>query len=447
MNAKLRPFLLFAVILLVGGVSWAMLRHSPPKVQTKSSAPKTAPQNTKAQRVPYDPQQARATAEFWEARVKEDPTGALGWGNLAEAYARLMRETGDISYAQRSEKATRRSLQLLPGPSNNSSYNRLGHSLLTQHRFKEALKVADRIADKDTNAQRLRVDVLTELGRYGQAQKALLKIPYSGADPNWAAMQARLWEIEGRNPEAIKALQRAVKSADAQLDWPAETVAWFHYRLGQAYFNVGKADEARAQWQQGVEIFPRDYRSLTGLARLSAGQEKWDEALKYGTQAADIVPSLEIVALLGDVYQARGEADKAREQWQIIGAMRTLAKVQGTIYDRQRALFNADHDRDLDEALQLARGEIEQRQDVYAYDTLAWTSYKKGLLPQARGAMQKALAQGTRDALLEYHAGMIAEASGDRAKAKAHLQRALEFNPYFHPLAPRRIGALLQKWS
>ncbi len=447
MKAKIRPFLPLVAILLLTGASWALWQSGAPKYQTVSSLVQSAPQNTKPQRAPYDPQQARAMAQFWEARVKEDPAGALGWGNLAEAYSRLMRETGDISFAQRAEKATRRSLELLPGPSNNSSYNRLGHSLLTQHRFKEALKMADRIADRDVNAQRLRVDVLTELGRYDQAQKALLKIPYSGGDPNWAAMQARLWEIGGRNQDAIGALQRAVKAADAQLDWPAETVAWFHYRLAQAFFNVGNAQQARAQWQRALDIFPRDYRSLTGLARLNAGEENWDEALKFGNQSSEIVPTPEIVALLGDIYLARGDEKAAREQWQIIDAMRTLSKAQGTIYDRQRALFDADHDRDLDEALQLARGEIEQRQDVYAYDTLAWAAYKKGLLAQAREAMQNALKQGTRDALLEYHAGTIAEASGDRAKAKVHFQRALEFNPYFHPLAVRRIRALLAQWS
>lgn len=50
---------------------------------------------------------------------------------------------------------------------------------------------------------------------------------------------------------------------------------------------------------------------------------------------------------------------------------------------------------------------------------------------EARQWSQKALALGTHDALLYYHAGMIAHANSDRALAKQHLERARTINPYF----------------
>ena len=45
--------------------------------------------------------------------------------------------------------------------------------------------------------------------------------------------------------------------------------------------------------------------------------------------------------------------------------------------------------------------------------------------------IQQALRLGTRDALLHYHAGMIALARGHGEQARSHLETALEINPLF----------------
>jgi uncharacterized membrane-anchored protein len=50
--------------------------------------------------------------------------------------------------------------------------------------------------------------------------------------------------------------------------------------------------------------------------------------------------------------------------------------------------------------------------------------------------MAAALAQGTQDAMLMYHAGMIARAAGDREAARHYLERALAIAPAFDYAAP-----------
>ena len=57
--------------------------------------------------------------------------------------------------------------------------------------------------------------------------------------------------------------------------------------------------------------------------------------------------------------------------------------------------------------------------------------------------MARALAFGTRDAKLLYHAGMIALALGDQAKARSLLVEALDLDPSFDPLAASRARAVL----
>ncbi len=66
---------------------------------------------------------------------------------------------------------------------------------------------------------------------------------------------------------------------------------------------------------------------------------------------------------------------------------------------------------------------------MHAYDTLAWVSVKKGLQKDAEAAIEKALAQGTAEAPLFYHAGMIARAGGDQDRANTYFARARAINP------------------
>jgi Flp pilus assembly protein TadD len=53
---------------------------------------------------------------------------------------------------------------------------------------------------------------------------------------------------------------------------------------------------------------------------------------------------------------------------------------------------------------------------------------------EERQAMEQALRLRTKDAFLEYHAGVSFEQTGDADKAKARLQRALSNNPHFHAI-------------
>ena len=99
-----------------------------------------------------------------------------------------------------------------------------------------------------------------------------------------------------------------------------------------------------------------------------------------------------------------------REAEQQYHLLEQLAHSFPRIYDRHWALFCADKGRQLDDALTLARKDLELRQDLHAYDTLAWVCFKKGLQKEAEAAMEKALSQGTAEAPLLYHAAMIARA-------------------------------------
>jgi tetratricopeptide (TPR) repeat protein len=138
------------------------------------------------------------------------------------------------------------------------------------------------------------------------------------------------------------------------------------------------------------------------------------------------------VAELGDVYARAGNAAEATKQYQLVEYIGLLGRINQVLHNRDLALFYADHDTKLDESLALARKEFEVRHDIYTWDALAWALYKNGKYQEASDAMDHALRPGARDALLFFHAGMIASRLGQTSLAKDRLQAALSINPQFH---------------
>ena len=398
-------------------------------------------------RAAFDPQHAIEDVAFWRGRVRQDPEGALGLGNLAAAYMALGRQSGDVSLAAKAEQAARRALKL--APTHRATRLRLSRALLTQHRFGEALAVLKNSGAQDADAQRLKADLFIETGDYPAAQRALGLSPPGREDPNFYSLRGRLLEIQGQPQAALADARTATVQAEANIDASPESIAWYYWRQARVLSSTGRHEEAERQLKQALVLFPRDYRAMNALAHIKANQGDWKEAALWARQAAQVVPEPDTLALLGDAYAALGRPKEAAQQFAIVEAISRLARSRGVIHDRQRALFYADHSQSnpqrLDEAVALARGELKLRRDIYSHDALAWACYKKGLLAEARQASSRALAFNTQDAMLWFHAGMIARASGQKAQARRYLEKALAINPRFHPSAPAVARATLSK--
>ncbi|RYX80301.1 hypothetical protein EON83_29230 [bacterium] len=444
-----------------GALLWANRLGAPFLV---SSGLPATPVPVVVARPAYDPAAVQKTLEFYAAQTRYDAGNATFKALLAAQYLESYRETGDSADATRAEQAARASLAIRTH-ANSAAYFQLSRALLTQHRFPEALTIARRAAALDPVGLRECADIEIEVGDYSSAQRditasrkevaasahaiALARgnaIPATADDdPAFLALVSRLNELRGDSKGQLALLARAVKLADANPDMPAQSVAWFHERLGRCLAMMGRLDEAEKTYLEGLSVFPRDYRTMAALAHLSAARGDWKKTLEWGQKAANIVPAPETLALLGDAYQALGETQKATVQFRLVEQIGALSKAQGVIYDRQHALFYADHGRNLTEAVQLARGELRVRHDIYTYDTLAWTLFKAGRLSEASANAKRALAFGTRDASLYFHAGMIAAAQGQNSLAQTYLQRALEINPFFHPTQPAMARATLAR--
>jgi tetratricopeptide (TPR) repeat protein len=378
-----------------------------------------------------------------EAEVRDQPS-VTRLNQLAQLYLQRARTTGDIQNYLQAQTAIDRSLAMAPADIDARGLE--ASFRYATHDFVGAFAVAKGIVDQDAaqlGALATMGDAQLELGSYAEAAAVYARL--EAAEPDAAATDvrlARLAYLQGRVDEALRMAATAEANARAAaLGGPS--LAFYQAARGQVQLDTGHYDDAARSFVDALEEAPGYFVAFAGLARTRAAQSHRSEAARLFEEAVATQPQPDAVAALGDLYRLEGDGAKADKEYGTVEVIATLAKLNQQVYNRLLALFYADHELRPDEALRLAAGELTVRKDVFGYDAYAWALHGSGRDREARQAADQALAQGTSDARILYHAGMISKALGDTARAREELGRALALSPRFDPLqAPRARAAL-----
>ena len=166
---------------------------------------------------------------------------------------------------------------------------------------------------------------------------------------------------------------------------------------------------------------------------MRAAQGKFDEALELYQRVVAAAPRAEFFQALGDLYAFINRPVDA-QPWHERALHAYLKSVeQGNAhYYHHLAGFYSDARPNPAEALRWARQDKESRHSIYASDSLAWALYRNGDFASAAEEMTRALALGTKDAHLLYHAGMIFSRAGQIERGSAFLQQARAVNPRYN---------------
>jgi tetratricopeptide (TPR) repeat protein len=381
---------------------------------------------------------------FYRERVARDSFSARDEAELARLYLQRARASGagDADLV-RAETHARRSLALRTGR-NQEAFQVLASSLMGQHRFADARMATEQLVALDSSARPARAmlgEVLLELGEYAAAEEIFGTLFMSRTDLAVAPRYARWEEIRGRPTEARRLLRLARDEAAGRHATPAAQLGWFHWRLGDLALRHGVLDEAERELRRGLSLVPDDHRLLDGLARLALAREAWREAIDLGERAIARAPDPATLGLLALAHEAAGDRARSAEYER---AMAVAVRGQSQVH-RAWSLFLLDRDREVSAVLARARGEIGARHDVYAWDLLAWALHRSGRHAEAQAAMVRAVAMGTRDPMILFHAGMIEAALGRQGEARRHLEHALAINPYWHPFQPAEARRTLAR--
>jgi tetratricopeptide (TPR) repeat protein len=429
-NLSLLLTLLFAALALSGCGGWIR--------QPTASAPPAPAALPPAAPLPADDDAAAGTVRFLEERVRSDPDDFVAHNKLTGYYLRKVQETGDMQYLELASRAARASLKSVPVEMNTGGLAGLAQAEYTAHNFAAARDHALRLKELEPRkslSYMLLGEALLELGDYEQAQQAFSQMQKLGGGS--FSVETRLARVDwlyGRMTAARDRYARALALALDEAVPSREVVAWCRWQLGEVAFARGDYETAERHYRESLTTYPDYYRALAALGRVRAAQGDLAGGIEQYEKVVRRLPDPVFVAALGDLYKLAGKEKEAAAQYALVEQIARLSALNGALYNRQLALFYADHDMKAQEAYALAAKEYEVRRDIYGADALAWTALKAGKLEAAQKAIKEALRLQTEDARLLYHAGMIARATGDQNGARDYLKRALALSPQFDPL-------------
>ncbi len=358
-----------------------------------------------------------------EQAVANRPHDVDALTQLAGTYLQRARETGDPSYYGLADTATQRALTLRPDDVN--ALVVAGTLATSKHDFQTALLYGQRAHDIEPtliSAYSVIVDSLVEMGRYDEAIVAAQEM--ADRKPDFAALSriSYIRELHGDIDGAIAGMEMAI---DAGTGVKQDGV-WGRVLLGNLYLTKGDIDGAARQYEQAEALLPDDAATRFGLSRLAIARDDYAEAEALLRQAVEQRPMPEYLIALGDVLSAQGRTAEAADQYDTVRAIQRLFTASGVDTDIELALFDADHGVEPERTYQRALAAYDAgRRGVYAADIVAWAAYKAGRIDAASSYMALALRLGTNDARLSYHAGVIAQASGDDAAAHKHFADAV----------------------
>jgi tetratricopeptide (TPR) repeat protein len=376
---------------------------------------------------------------FLEARVRRDPEDAGANARLAGVYLQRLRETGSIDYLELASRAARASLASVPPSRNTTGLAALARTEIASHDFAAARDHAVELTKLDSSKgshYALLSDALLELGDYEASQIALQTMARLNGrlTIEGESRQARHALLRGDVPEARRYLSNALALARSLAEPPRETIAWSQWQLGEYAFSIGDYQSAERLYGDSLATFPGYFNALAAMARVRAARGDLKSAIDYYERAVQRLPDPTFAGALGDLYKLAGREKDAAAQYRLVGQIGYLSAASGALYNRQLALFHADHGMQGSEAYASAVKEYEVRHDIFGADAVAWTALKANRIEEAQTAIKQALRLGTQDARLFYHAGMIARAAGDEAAARAQIAQAMALNPQFDPL-------------
>jgi len=362
-----------------------------------------------------------------EERLRRNPADSATAAELGLAYLQKVRETADPALYMQAQTALDQALQT--EPKQLDALVGQGMLALARHDFAPALAWAEQARTINPfRAQILgiMVDAQVELGRYEAAVATLQKMVDLRPDLSSYSRISYMRELYGDVDGAIKAMSAATNTALPG----SEQWLWTQVQLGNLYFNRGDLTNAEAIYQKAWAVRPDYAYAQAGIARVQAAQGNLSDAITTYAAIVQRLPLPEMVITLGEWYAADGNQKAAQQQFDLVNVIQQLNTGVGMDVDLELALFNANHG---DPALaeQQARAVYERRPTIYAADTLAWALYQNGKAAEAQPLIEQAMRLGTRDALLYFHAGLIANALGDKPAAQEHLQQALTINPHF----------------
>jgi tetratricopeptide (TPR) repeat protein len=366
--------------------------------------------------------------------------GAPVDAELAAAYLQKARESGDPSFYARADGILARALAR--GPVDAAELAEAAALAAGRHDFRAAERLARRaraLAPDSLDGYPILVDALVELGRYGEAERALQRLVDLRPGLAAYARVSYFRELYGDLRGAADALRLAITAGGAT----RETVAYVQSLLGSLELNRGRLPAARRAFTAALAAVPGYAPAAAGRARLAARTGDLEGAIERWRTLVTRLPLPEYAIALGEAELAAGEAAAGRGDLELVRVQERLLAEAGVNADVELAVFEADHG-DRGRGVMLARAAWSAAPSVRSADALGWALTRAGRPRAGLRWSQRALRLGSLDPMFRYHAGLAALAAGRSSDGERNLHVALRHGLDAFPLHANRARTALE---
>lgn len=353
--------------------------------------------------------------DFWQKKFDAAPNQISYLSILASNYSKLFENTGNVKYLYKAEELLLKS---------NEAYNyslvgtirSLGRNYITQHRFKEALVLANKalaIGEGMKETRKLLFDVNMELGNYIDAEKNL-KYLNDASDFDYLIRISKWNDHLGDLKTAISLMEKAKEVAI--LNENKALKIWTYSNLGDLNGHAGDIQKSYDYYLKTLELDANNSYALKGIAWIAFSHER------NTVEANRIIDKISKTHQTPDFYLLKAqiaefENNTVAKNENLTAYFQMLESINyGAMYNKYNALIYADDKSTATKALEISKIEINNRPTPDSYDLLAWSYYNLGDSKKALEIAEKYVVGKSFEPNLNYHLASIYKANNKKAK-------------------------------
>ncbi|MEZ7506466.1 hypothetical protein [Flavobacterium sp. Arc2] len=384
---------------------------------------------------------AHKEIDFWQKKYDAAPNQKSYLGIIASKYATLFEYTGDIKNLYKTE-------DLLTQSNEASKYSRvstlrsLGRNYIAQHRFKEALVLANKalaIGEGRKETQKLLFDVQMELGNFAEAENNLNALKDMN-DYDYLIRLAKWNDHKGDLKTAITFMEKARDIAEKEDNKTLKI--WSYSNLGDFYGHAGRIQESYDSYLKTLAIDPNYSYALKGIAWIVFSHERNTKEAKRIVEAIEITHNTpDFYLLKSQIAQFEGNDAAALENRNAYFAM--LEKNNyGAMYNKYNTLIYADAKETAPKALEIAKIEVDHRPTPDSYDLLAWSYLNMGQKDKALEIAKKYVVGKSFEPKVQYHLAMIYKSNNEKQKVAPIKEELLSSMYELGPNLEKKVNQL-----
>lgn len=381
---------------------------------------------------------AQNEINFWQAKYDKAPNQTSYLSQLASNYSKLFENTGNVKYLYKVETLL---LQVNKEYhyANVGSIRSLGRNYISQHRFREALVLANKalaIGEGMKETQKLLFDVNMELGNYTESEKNL-KYLTNKTDFDYLIRVSKWNDHLGDLKTAITFMEKARDIAVVNDNKSLKI--WTFSNLGDLNGHAGNIRTSYDYYLKTLEVEPNNSYALKGIAWIVFSHEK---DTKEATRIIDNIskrhhtPYFYLLKAQIAEYE-NNQSLKSKNLSEYFNMLNTIN--YGAMYNKYNTLIYADDKNTAAKALEISKVEINHRPTPDSYDLMAWSYYNLGDAKKALEIEQKYVVGKSFEPKLNYHLATIYKANNMIAKVAPIKEELLKSTFELGPNLEKKI--------